>query len=273
VSGANDYALGYWTEEERRLAQQAELFEPLTADVFRHAGINTGMRVLDIGCGIGDVSLLAARMVGPSGSVLGIDRAEGSITTARRPAKTLGAENLTFVTADISSFETDRTFDAIVGRLVLLYFPDPSEALKRLSSYLRVGGVMVFQEMDMSTISSSSSSALGKRVSKWIRDAFTAAGVPTEMGPRLPEIFTNTGFPPPDMVAGQQVASGFDSPGYAVMAGTVKSLLPMMERAKIATAAEVDIDTLEERLRGEAIKHGEQVAYSPRLVGAWARKG
>ena len=231
------------------------------------------MHVLDIGCGIGDVSLLAARMVGPSGSVLGINRADGSIMTARRRAKTLGAENVTFATAEISSFETERTFDAIVGRLVLLYFPDPSETLKRLSSYLRPGGVVVFQEIDMSTFSSLSSSALAKRVWKWIRDAFAAAGVPTEMGPRLPEIFMNAGFPRPDMIAGQQVASGFQSPGYAVMAGLARSLLPVMERANIATAAEVDIDTLAERLRGEAIKNGELIAYSPRLVGSWARKG
>ena len=132
---------------------------------------------------------------------------------------------------------------------------------------------MVFQEMDMSTITSSSSSALAERVSKWIRDAFAAASVPTEMGPRLPEIFMNAGFPRPDMIAGQRVASGSESPGFAVMAGLVRSLLPVMERANIVTAAEVDVDTLAERLRGEAIKNGEFVAYSPRLVGAWARKG
>ena len=76
VSMSNEYALGYSIEEERRLAQQAEVFEPLTTGVFRHAGIGADMRVLDIGCGIGDVSIVAARMVGPGGTVLGIDRAE-----------------------------------------------------------------------------------------------------------------------------------------------------------------------------------------------------
>jgi hypothetical protein len=75
------------------------------------------------------------------------------------------------------------------------------------------------------------------------------------------------------MIAGQRVASGFEAAWpYVVMAGAVKSLMPVMERAKIATAAEIDIDTLADRLREEAIKKGEPVAYSPRLVGAWARK-
>jgi len=268
----NDYALGYSREEERRLALQAELFEPLTADVFRHAGVEVGMNVLDIGCGIGDVSFLAARMVGPSGSVTGIDRGEASIATARGRAKSLRIDNVAFVAGEIASFETDRTFDAIVGRLILLYFPDPSGALRRLSSFLRPGGIMVFQEVDMSTFASASSTTLALRVGNWIRDAFTAAGVQTEMGPRLPDIFINAGFPRPQMIAGQRVASGFEPTPYIIMAGAARSLMPVMERAKIATAAEVDIDTLADRLRDEAIKKGEPVAYSPRLVGAWAQK-
>ena len=97
MSAASGYALGYSTEEERRLALQARMFEGLTEDVLRHAGIGDGMYVLDIGCGIGDVSFLAARLVGPSGSVVGIDRGDESIETARRRAKSLGIENVTFV--------------------------------------------------------------------------------------------------------------------------------------------------------------------------------
>jgi SAM-dependent methyltransferase len=269
---SKDYALGYSTEEERRLAQQAEVFEPLTTDVFRHAGIGADMRLLDIGCGVGDVSIVAARMVGPGGTVLGIDRGEESILTARRRAKGLGIDNVAFVATDIASFATEKIFDAIVGRLILLYFPDPSATLRRLSSFLRPGGIMVFQEMDMSTIASVSSSTLAERVANWIRDAFAVAGVHTEMGPRLPDIFINAGFLRPQMIAGQRVASGFEALPYVVMAGTVRSLIPVMERAKIATAAEIDIDTLADRLREEAVKKKEPVAYSPRLVGAWARK-
>ena len=59
----------------RRLADQGALLEPFTADVLRRAGLGEGMRVLDVGCGVGDVSLLAAKMVGAGGGVLGIDRA------------------------------------------------------------------------------------------------------------------------------------------------------------------------------------------------------
>ena len=66
--GANDksqtYPLGYSEVEARRLEQQAALYKELTEDVLRRAGLCAGMRVLDVGCGVGDVSLLAAELVG-----------------------------------------------------------------------------------------------------------------------------------------------------------------------------------------------------------------
>ena len=74
------------------------------------------------------------------------------------------------------------------------------------------------------------------------------------------------------MIAGQRITSGFDPTCITVIAGLARSLLPVMERAKFATAEEVDVDTLAERLRDEAVEKGEPVAYWPRLVGAWARK-
>jgi ubiquinone/menaquinone biosynthesis C-methylase UbiE len=272
MGGAGGYALGYSTEEERRLALQARMFAALTEDMLRHAGIGAGMHVLDIGCGPGDVSFLAARLVGPSGSVVGIDRGDESVETARRRAKSLGIENVTFVTADVPSFETNQMFDALIGRLVLLYLPDPSETLRRLSWYLRSGGIVAFQEMDMSTFLPPGSAALITRALMWIYNAFGAAGAQREMGPKLPDIFMNAGLPRPEMMAGQRITSGFDPDVYAVIAGLARSLLPVMEKAKIATAEEVGVDTLAERLRGEAIEQSQSVAYWPRLVGAWARK-
>jgi ubiquinone/menaquinone biosynthesis C-methylase UbiE len=272
MSATSGYALGYSTEEERRLALQARMFERLTEDVLRHAGIREGMDVLDIGCGVGDVSFLAARLVGPRGSVVGVDRGDESVETARRRAKGLGLENVTFVSADVSNFETDQLFDAVIGRLVLLYLSDPSTILRRLSSHLRPGGVMAFQEMDMSTFLQPGSPALRTRVLTWVYEAFGAAGAQREMGPRLPDIFMKAGLPRPEMIAGQRMTGGPDPDLHAIIAGLARSLLPVMERAKIGTAEEVDVDTLSERLRAEAIEKSESVVYWPRLVGAWARK-
>ena len=92
--------------EARRLAEQGALLEELTADVFRRAGLREGMTVLDIGCGVGAVSLLAARLVGAKGAVLGIDRAASSVQAARGRATALGITHARFEQAELGSFET-----------------------------------------------------------------------------------------------------------------------------------------------------------------------
>jgi len=108
MNDAHDYPLGYSDQEARRLAEQGALLEDLTQDMLRRAGLQHGMHVLDIGCGVGDVSLLAARMVGPEGQVLGIDRAASSVETARRRARSLGETNARVEEADVTSFDSDR---------------------------------------------------------------------------------------------------------------------------------------------------------------------
>src|SRR5262249_41337764 len=73
------YILGHSEREIRRLMQQAAILRPITERLMRDAGIGRGMRVLDMGCGVGDVSMLAAELVGGPGSVVGIDRSSAAI--------------------------------------------------------------------------------------------------------------------------------------------------------------------------------------------------
>jgi 2-polyprenyl-3-methyl-5-hydroxy-6-metoxy-1,4-benzoquinol methylase len=270
MSESQDYPLGYSADEARRLAEQGKLLEELTAEVFRRAGLAPGMQVLDLGCGVGDVSLLVARVVGPQGAVLGIDRASASLETARQRAASLGASNVRFEAADLAEFSTERSFDAIVGRLVLLYLPDPAAVLHRLSRRLRPGGIVAFQEYDMSQTSQVPASELFTQSRSWLLQAFAAAGAELDMGTRLYTTFLRAGLPPPSMIATTQVACGPDTPGYDYMMGVLRSLLPFIERAGIATAAQVGIDTRAARLRDDAVAN-ERVTFLPRVVGAWTK--
>ena len=268
MSRAQDYPLGYSELEARRLAEQAALLEGLTAEVFRRAGLRAGMTVLDIGSGVGDVSLLAARLVGPKGAVLGIDRAASSVQTANGRATALGITHVRFEQADLDRFEADQTFDALVGRLVLLYLADPADILKRLSRHLRPGGIVAFQEFDMTATSQVPPGELFLKVRGWLLAAFTAAGAQLDMGTKLYSSFLRAGFPPPDMTAATLIASGPATTGYGYMVGVLRSLLPLIERTGIATATEIDIDTLAVRLHEDALAH-ERVMFLPRVVGAW----
>jgi ubiquinone/menaquinone biosynthesis C-methylase UbiE len=69
-----NYVLGQSTYEQERLMLQARILRPYTERFFRAAGLEPGMRVLDLGSGVGDVALLAGDIVGPCGRVLGLDR-------------------------------------------------------------------------------------------------------------------------------------------------------------------------------------------------------
>jgi ubiquinone/menaquinone biosynthesis C-methylase UbiE len=75
-SNGSTYLLGHADVEVRRLLLQAQLYDDYTEHALRLAGLRPGMRVLDMGCGPGDVSFVASRLVGPEGTVLGIDAAD-----------------------------------------------------------------------------------------------------------------------------------------------------------------------------------------------------
>jgi ubiquinone/menaquinone biosynthesis C-methylase UbiE len=267
------YPPGYSEAEARRLAQQATLLEDLTENLFLRAGLARGMNVLDAGCGLGDVSFLAARLVGESGSVLGIDRAPSSVETARRRAEYHRVTHATFMEADLSTFRPDRTFDAVVGRLVLLYVPDAPSVLRRLSRAVRPSGIIAFQEYDMSQAAQEPESQLFKQVRRWILGTFSAAGVQVNMGTKLYATYLRAALPHPTIISAALVHCGpTASRGYEDIAGVVRSLLPLIESNGIASSAEIEIDTLADRLQEDALAN-ERVYFMPRLVGAWARVG
>src|SRR5262249_40612789 len=118
-----EYSLGHSEKELRRLRIQATWYEPSTLRLFQQAGISEGMRVLDVGCGVGDVSFTARKLVGATGEVVGIDRSELAIAEAWQRAESAGLTNVNFLTADLDNFRSEKKFDAVVGRLVLMYPP------------------------------------------------------------------------------------------------------------------------------------------------------
>src|SRR3989442_14895022 len=119
------YALGSTDAEQARLIRQAALLAPFTERFFRDAGIGPGQRVLDIGSGVGDVAMLAAKLVGPSGEVVGVERDAGTIARARTRVAEAGLHNVRFTQSDVSQLPGGKPFDAVVGRFILMFLPDP----------------------------------------------------------------------------------------------------------------------------------------------------
>lgn len=271
TEATRSYVLGHSDHELARLEQQGEIFAEATEDVLRRAGLKPGMRVLDIGCGVGDVSLIAARIVGPAGLVLGIDRAAEALEVARRRAAANGCHWLRFEHGDFNAMEWDDAFDALTGRFILMYLADPAEAIRHLVRQVRPRGIVAFIEMDIDASGAVPDLPLLSQCIGWITRTYRSAGIEPNMGTKLYGTFRAAGLEPA-MTGTCRIEAGGDAVAYEFTAETVRSLAPHMAELGIASAAEVDIDTLADRLREDAVAGGHCIIF-PRLVGAWAATG
>ena len=265
------YVFGHSESELRRLIDQSQFFGGLTEQVFLSAGLASGMRVLDVGCGAGDVSFLAAKLVGASGRVLGMDKSSASIAVARERAEAAKLQNVTFIQGDVADLSLKDSFDAVVGRLVLMYLPDPVAALRRMANHVRTDGLIIFHEMDTAGFRSLPYSPVFEKCAGWINETCRRGGIETQMGLKLYQTFLSAGLPAPQMILGARIEGGQNSPAYEYVAQTVRSLLPMMEQFGVAKAEEVQVETLAQRMRDEVTTGGGVIVIPP-LVGAWARK-
>src|ERR1700756_3877628 len=119
------YVMGHDDREKRRLALQGSVINPFSEQLLRRAGISAGMRVLDMGRGIGDLSMVAARLVGRHGRVRGVDVNESALATAAGRCREQGLRNAAFVRADVQTYHVEGRLDAVIGRHILIHTPDP----------------------------------------------------------------------------------------------------------------------------------------------------
>lgn len=252
INGTEPYIVGDAADELRRLDLQGEIFRPHTERLLWDAGIGPGMRVLDVGCGTGAVTTLVASLVGPSGEIVGVDRSAEALETAERQVAARGLRQVRFVEGDIAEMAGDEPFDAIVGRFVLLHLRTPVTALRRLATLLRPGGVVAFQEIVIPTASlSTPPHPLGDRMTGWIRESLARAGANPDMGLHLPAVFAAAGLPIPQLRLDGVLTMTADPAFMDWGAGTTRSLLQAITGFGVATAAEVGIETLAERLTAE----------------------
>jgi len=266
------YALGHSGRELERLSAQDRLIAPVTRQFFREAGVAIGMHALDVGSGPGDTAFLVADLVGEVGTVIGTDRAAAAIAAATERARVRGIRNVSFRQGDPTEMVFDRRFDAVVGRYVLLFQPDPTLMLRRLSEHVRPGGVIVFHEPDWDGAQSIPPAPTYDRCREWIGDVFRIAGTPdTSMAARLHQAFVGAGLTAPTMRMQTFVGGGAECMDWLqAVADLVESLLPAIVRMSLATAAEVEIETLAERLRREVIANSS-VIIGRTEIGAWSR--
>lgn len=224
--------------------------DQMTMRLLDEAGIGPGMRVLDIGCGIGAVSFMAAERVGSHGQVIGLDRDAGALQLARARQIELGLRNISFFEGgfDVAGIG-DESCNATIGRRVLMYQSDPVTAVRSLVRVVKPGGRVLFHEHDLTTIEQVGAPwPLHERVRGWLRDMLLAEGADIHMGHHLHSVLSEAGLEVEEFRAEANLLT--PSSRYPI-ASIVRAALPRLERFSIASKADIDIDTLDQRLIDE----------------------
>jgi SAM-dependent methyltransferase len=266
---SSDYLLGSTDAEHDRLIRQAVRLAPVTERFFREAGIGPGQRVLDLGSGVGDVAMLVARLVGPSGEVVGIERDTRSITRARIRAADAGLRSVSFTQSDVAQFSSNKPFDAAVGRYILQFLPDPVGVLRSVSQWVRPGGVLAFQEQSWAPfVLLSSHLPLWPASVSLLHEASLRSGVNMEMGLALHKAFQDAGLPAPNMRLEMEL--GHDPDFTRWVSDVVCTLQTKIQEVGLSLESLGNLHTLQERLQKEVASSNTVVPWLG-LVSAWCR--
>ena len=150
----------------------------------------------------------------------------------------------------------DRPFDAVAGRYVLQFIDDPAGALSKLTSRVRPGGPVVFHENERDALTPRPCSPTYEMIARWAMPAIEASGASVHSGGQLGRVFTDAGLPNPSLRLEAPIAVGDQTEELIQFTcDLVVTLLPTIERLGIATAAEIDVATLAQRIRDEVREH------------------
>lgn len=231
-----------------------------SARFFAGIGIAPGMRVLDVGCGNGDLSRLVAGLVGPDGEVVAIDRSAEAVALGRAADSGPRAATIRYRQADLAGELTDLgRFDAIVGRRVLMYLPDAAATLARLALLAKPGAIMAFQEHGRTELPAGLGDLpLHRRLYGWFWNTVAAEGGDTALALRLVDLMRAAGH-------GIEVAR---TEGVLLPAGQpsflpalARAMLPRLVAHGVADAQEMDLDTLADRLAAEHRAAGGTIVW------------
>jgi len=268
-----DYAFGRSHAEYNRLIEQAELLRPLTERMLLAAGIRSGMHVLDVGCGVGDVSFLVAAIVGQDGSVTGVDLDAEAIKVAEKRRTERGLTNIEFRNADARLVEPGRLFDAAVGRFVIMFMSDPTVALRLIAERVRPGGIVAFQEPDVRvTTAPTMSQPILAHLQDLLVRTFERSGARPEVGAELYWRMLDAGLKPEQRpLAEIPVLIGQGEVAYRRWALFARSMLPKIVEYGLATEKDV-LNIIEHQLRNELIGARGFIPLAWLTVAQWARK-
>lgn len=197
------YVLGTDSDESFRLGLQHRLWSNASFSLWLRAGVQPGMRVLDLGCGPGHATLDLAQIVGPTGRVVGVDESAGFLKQLGQEAEARKLSNIDRVLGDAQHLDhclpspaTDDYFDIVYVRWVFCFVNSPGEVLKGLRRVLRPGGKIVVQDYfnyEQGMTLAPKKEAFTRAIAAVARSWRARGGNPDVMG-ELPRLAKHHGF-------------------------------------------------------------------------------
>ena len=260
-----DYVLATGDAAAHRLRLLHQVYGPSGRDLLMRAGIRPGMRVADLGCGVGMVTQLLAELVGPDGEVVGVDFSGAQIEHARSSLSNL--KHVSFVEASATDTKLEReSFDLVYSRFLLMHLNEPNSALREMYDLLKPDGILVCEDGDLTSADSEPTSKL-HYFSKLFGGLGPRWGVDYSLGRRLLHLVLDANFPEPEIT--------FNQPVFC--RGECKHLLDLSVAEagpSFVSAGLITDDELKELLvdMRRLAEDDRVVAILPRVTQVWARK-
>ncbi|MBY0524420.1 MAG: methyltransferase domain-containing protein [Gemmataceae bacterium] len=248
-----------------RLRLLARVKWPSTDALLHRVGLREGMRCLDVGCGIGEVSLELARRVGPRGQVVGIDAEEGFIARARQAALSRGL-SAEFQIGRADTLTVHAPFDLVYARFLLSHLPDPAHAIARMAEATRSDGFVVIEDIDFAGHFCHPACPAFDRYVVLYQAVVRRNGGDPCIGPRLLELCLDAGLRDARMDLVQPTFS--QGEGKRVAAVTMQQIGNAVVSAGLATMAEIDkvVTDLEAFAAAD-----RSILSLPRIFQVWGR--
>lgn len=217
---------------------------------FPHIGLRANMRVLDVGCGNGDLSRMVATLVSPNGEVVGIDSSEAALASARAAPHDSASAPIRYETADLSGPLPELgQFDAIVGRRVLMYLPDAAATLTRLARLAKPNAILAFQEHARANLPSGANDLpVHRQCYDLAWGTVTAEKGDVALGYRLADLVRAAGFTIEQARSEGVLIQPWEE---AFLPTLVRVMHPRMIEHGVVQEGEIDLDLLADRLADE----------------------
>lgn len=250
-----------------RLSVLARVLAPTTEKLFERAGSLKGLKVIDAGCGGGDVTFALARHVGPQGHVTGIDLDLEKLKAAHTAAEAQGLSHVRFEASDVTKNWPAADADLVYGRFILTHLKQPQDLLAQAMAALKPGGMILIEDIDIAgRFCYPENAAVEASYQLYMALSRRRGGDPI-IGRRLSLLLEEAGFAD----VGTTVVQPFSRQGGAkdVAILTFAAIIDGLLAEKLATDEEVtrikqDLEDFNRR--------PDTIVSMPRIFQAWGRK-